>query len=298
MEPEILTEELHFKVPWGHVAAKAFGSPKDSPVLVVHGLMDNAGSFTRLISLLPRQFYYVCIDLPGHGYSSHFPHGVPLEFFNYVLCIKLVLQELGWKSCFCIAHSLGALLVYFYTYIYPGVIKKFVSIDTAMPRSYDGDLLKSRVIEEHQSTFDHSSNEENNVFSHEEIIYTLQARRKHYMKKEAAEAMFERSVTKVDGGYKFNRDPRLKIIPRPLFNSDQCVEYVIKETVPTLFIIASSTSPFISENGRREKLFEFIKRKKTIEFVVVEGNHDLHTNHPERIALIIERFLEKVISKL
>lgn len=298
MEPEIQTKELRFKVPWGHVAAKAWGSPKNSPVLLVHGLLDNAGSFTRLISFLPKQFYYVCIDLPGHGYSSHFPSGVPLDFFSYVLCIRYVLQELDWKSCVCIAHSMGAMFIYFYTYFYPGIIKKFVSIDTALPRSYDGDLLKSRIIEEHNSALDHLNNEENNVFSREEIIYALQAKRRHYMKKEAAEAMFERAVAKVDGGYKYNRDQRLRIIPRPLFSYDQCVEYLKKETVPTLFIVSSTLSPFLSEEGLREKLLEVVKRKKTIEFIVVEGNHDLHTNHPERIAPLIERFLEKVTSKL
>ncbi|XP_033224644.1 serine hydrolase-like protein 2 isoform X2 [Belonocnema kinseyi] len=298
MESEMKTEEIRFKVPWGHVAAKAWGSPKNSPVLVVHGLMDNAGSFSRLISLLPKQFYYVCIDLPGHGYSSHFPSGVPLNFFDYVLCIRFVLQELNWKSCVCIAHSIGAMIIYFYTYIYPGIIKKLVSIDTAVPRPYDGDLLKSRVIEEHNSALDHLNNEENKVFSREEIIYVLQAKRKHYMKKEAAEAMFERTVTKVDGGYKYNRDQRLRIIPRPLFNDKQCVEYLKKETVPTLFIVPSTLSQFLSEEGLREKSLEVVKTKKMIEFVVVEGNHDIHTNHPERIAPLIERFFENVTSKL
>ena len=41
----------------------------------MHGYMDNAGTFDRLIPLLPDKFYVVAIDLPGHGFSSHVPYG-------------------------------------------------------------------------------------------------------------------------------------------------------------------------------------------------------------------------------
>ena len=297
MKSKIQIKELRFKVPWGHVAAKAWGSPEDSAVLVVHGMMDNAGSFNRLIPLLSRKFYYVCIDLPGHGFSSHFPAGVPLDFFNYVLCIRLVLQELGWKSCLCIAHSLGALVTFFYTYVYPGIIKKMISIDTAFPKPFDDDLLKSRILELHETALDHLKGEDFRVFSREDVIFALQTRRKHYMKKEAAEELFERAVTEVDGGYKYNRDSRLKVIPRPVFSYEQCVHYMKKETVPTLFIVASTISEFLSEGRTREAFFEVIKRKKTVQFVVIEGNHDLHINNPERIAPLIQTFLE-MFSKL
>lgn len=116
---EFKTEELRIKVPWGFVAAKTWGSSKNYPILVIHGLMDNASSFDRLISQLPKSFYYVCIDLPGHGYSSHFPSSVPLKFLNYVHCIKFVLDELNWKNCASIAHSLGASMIHFFTYLYP-----------------------------------------------------------------------------------------------------------------------------------------------------------------------------------
>ena len=42
----------------------------------MHGWQDNAGSFDRLIPLLPRNHAYLAIDLPGHGLSSRIPNGM------------------------------------------------------------------------------------------------------------------------------------------------------------------------------------------------------------------------------
>jgi len=36
------------------------------PIVCIHGWQDNAGTFDRLIPLLPREFSYLAIDLPGN----------------------------------------------------------------------------------------------------------------------------------------------------------------------------------------------------------------------------------------
>ena len=49
-----LISELKLAVPWGHIAAKAWGSHQSPPVLCLHGWLDNANSFDRIIPLLPK----------------------------------------------------------------------------------------------------------------------------------------------------------------------------------------------------------------------------------------------------
>jgi hypothetical protein len=46
--------------------AKVWGPDDGVPVLAVHGLMDNAGSFDTLAPLLPPHVRLVCLELCGN----------------------------------------------------------------------------------------------------------------------------------------------------------------------------------------------------------------------------------------
>ena len=87
--------EVSIPVPWGAIAGKHWrgreASEEQGPQwLVLHGLLDNAGSFDSLMPLLtsalPRHSF-LCLDYPGHGLSSHLPPGMmyhPLECLRYI----------------------------------------------------------------------------------------------------------------------------------------------------------------------------------------------------------------------
>lgn len=53
--------------------AKWWGSKDKQPIIAIHGWQDNAGTFDPLVELLPTNLSILCIDLPGHGRSSHIP---------------------------------------------------------------------------------------------------------------------------------------------------------------------------------------------------------------------------------
>uniref|UniRef100_A0A8B9Z2W8 Serine hydrolase like 2 n=1 Tax=Buteo japonicus TaxID=224669 RepID=A0A8B9Z2W8_9AVES len=90
--------ELKFPVPWGHVAAKAWGPSEGYPVLCLHGWLDNANTFDKLIPLLPRDCYYVAMDFSGHGLSSHRPAGSPYHFLDYVSDVRRVAAAFTWNN--------------------------------------------------------------------------------------------------------------------------------------------------------------------------------------------------------
>jgi len=52
------------------VAAKVWGKPNNRPVLALHGWQDNAGTFDKLIPMLPQNLYVVCLDFVGKR-SNH-----------------------------------------------------------------------------------------------------------------------------------------------------------------------------------------------------------------------------------
>lgn len=285
--------EVQFSVPWGHIAAKVYGPPKEKKILMVHGILDNAGTFDRLLKLLPQEYQYVCIDLPGHGLSSPFPSGVPLNFFDYVYSVLLVLNALKWKTCIYIGHSFGAHMATYFSIMFPGRLEKIIALDGFLPFLI-GDLLS--YIQDIYKLDSYTNNSEA-LYTKEEVMYALRFKRMETLTTDAAEALFTRAVTKVGNLYRFNRDTRLRYVVRPLFTMEQHKEVLKKFSTKILIIITDSST-------RRDSLMYAVKEiisisdKSKFTVVNVSGNHDVHNNYPERVAPYVCEFLNDLQSKL
>ncbi|RMC03359.1 hypothetical protein DUI87_20555 [Hirundo rustica rustica] len=122
--------ELKFLVPWGHVAAKAWGHLEGDPVLCLHGWLDNANTFDKLIPLLPRGYYYVAMDFSGHGLSSHRPAGCPYHFLDYVTDVRRVAAALQWKRFTLMGHSMGGAVAGMFCFLYPEMVDKLILLES------------------------------------------------------------------------------------------------------------------------------------------------------------------------
>ncbi|NWX39784.1 SEHL2 protein, partial [Steatornis caripensis] len=119
--------ELKFSVPWGHVAAKAWGPSEGHPVLCLHGWLDNANTFDKLIPLLPRDCYYVAMDFSGHGLSSHRPAGCLYHLLDYVSDVRRVAAALQWRRFTLMGHSMGKWLLSFF--LYPEMVDRLILLE-------------------------------------------------------------------------------------------------------------------------------------------------------------------------
>ncbi|NXL51201.1 SEHL2 protein, partial [Podilymbus podiceps] len=119
--------ELKFPVPWGHVAAKAWGTPEGHPVLCLHGWLDNANTFDKLIPLLPRDCYYVAMDFSGHGLSSHRPAGSPYHFLDYVSDVRRVAADIVQCSAFPFLSY--CFISPQFSFLYPEMVDKLILLE-------------------------------------------------------------------------------------------------------------------------------------------------------------------------
>ncbi|KAK0181795.1 hypothetical protein PV327_004044 [Microctonus hyperodae] len=291
MESHKKSKELKLAMPWGHVAGIGWGSPRNNPVLLVHGTLDNAGSFTRLIQRLPENYYYVAIDLPGHGLSSHFSPGIILDFFNYILTIKYVLAQLQWNKCIYIGHSFGAQLGIMFSIVCPNTLTRIIAFDGLLPRVVTEKNLLSRIKEVNDSVLYHLTEKKTRLYTKIEVLDALQNRRQFTLNKQAALSLFERSVSMVGDMYKYNRDLRIRPFIYPNFSFNQYAELIKHLKLPVLAILATDSwfNLFLDDSDNLQSLKKALPNTCTI--VTVEGNHDVHNNNPERVISYVSSFL-------
>lgn len=187
-------------------SAKSWGDPSKKTALVLHGRLDNAGSFDDFIPLLPDSFYYICLDLPGHGKSSHFPEYVLLNVFNFVIAIKLTADYLKQEKYVLISHSFGAAVSMLFSRLYPQYVEKIVSIDPLIaPISADKfDQYLRKVFDENMDIEKKQATMKKPSYSEEEIIERVRnARWGEAISADAAKNMVDRS--KVPAG-KFSQN--------------------------------------------------------------------------------------------
>uniref|UniRef100_A0A8I5UIE1 Serine hydrolase like 2 n=1 Tax=Pongo abelii TaxID=9601 RepID=A0A8I5UIE1_PONAB len=160
-----LISELKLAVPWGHIAAKAWGSLQGPPVLCLHGWLDNANSFDRLIPLLLPDFYYVAMDFGGHGLSSHYSPGVPYNLQTFVSEIRRVVA--GKKQ------SVYFSAVWGFSCTFPEMVDKLTLLDTLLfpleSNEMENLLTYKRRAIEHMLQIE-ASQEPSHVFSLKQLL--------------------------------------------------------------------------------------------------------------------------------
>ncbi|XP_047596709.1 serine hydrolase-like protein 2 isoform X2 [Lutra lutra] len=208
-----MLSELKLAVPWGHIAAKVWGSQQAPPVLCLHGWLDNANSFDRLIPLLPKDFYYVAMDFGGHGLSSHYSPGLPYYQESFVSEIRRVVAALKWKHFSILGHSFGGAVGGTFSSIFPEMVNKLILLDTwpfaLDPKGIECVPTYRRGAMEHVLQVE-ASQKPRQVVSPEDMLQRFLKNNSH-LSEENARLLLQRGTTKVATGLMLNRDRRIAL---------------------------------------------------------------------------------------
>ncbi|KAI9034035.1 Alpha/Beta hydrolase protein [Hyaloraphidium curvatum] len=159
--PVLRPEEMRFSLPHGlSMAAQRWGAPplRDSDpdpaspgshrlnVILAHGHMDNAGTWTRMAPRLlkhlegartpsgkPIRTTLVAVDLLGHGLSDHHPPGADYSRVRWAADLVRVADALGWEKFALFAHSAGGEACVNVAVAFPKRVAALVLIDIDGP---------------------------------------------------------------------------------------------------------------------------------------------------------------------
>ena len=71
----------------------------------------------------------MAIDLPGHGFSSHYPPGMAYRFSDSFTAVRYAQEYLNWNKFALMGHSLGGAIAIWYSAIFSEDIDRLISID-------------------------------------------------------------------------------------------------------------------------------------------------------------------------
>ncbi|XP_036617653.1 serine hydrolase-like protein 2 isoform X1 [Trichosurus vulpecula] len=300
-----ILSELKLSVPWGHIAAKAWGSLKGPPVLCLHGWLDNANSFDRLIPLLPQTFYYVAMDFGGHGLSSHHHPGFPYYQLDFVNEVCRVVTALKWKRFSLLTHSFGGVIGSMFSCVFPEMVDKLILLESS-PFFLDtvemNNLLtyRRRSIE-HLLQVEAKQQRPPKVVRPEEMLQGF-LKNNIQVGEECGKLLLERGTTKVPGGLVLNRDRRLGLPQNHFeFLSKDQLAYFCKNIQARILLVRATDGYHYyrpmegsEEKQSLESVLNVLKvtLKERYQYVEVPGNHYVHMQEPQRVAGIISSFLQ------
>ncbi|XP_055251817.1 serine hydrolase-like protein 2 isoform X1 [Moschus berezovskii] len=298
-----LISELKLAVPWGHIAAKAWGSHQATPVLCLHGWLDNANSFDRLIPLLPKDFRYVAVDFGGHGLSSHYSPGFPYYNQNFVSEVRRVAAALKWNRFSLLCHSFGGTVGGMFSCIFPEMVDKLVLLEASPlvvdTNETDNLLTYKRRAIEHVLQVE-AAGKPAQVVSPEEMLQGFLKNNSH-VGEECGKHLLQRGATQVATGVRLNRDRRIAwpehcfdFISRELF-----MQYIKNLQAHVLLIKATEGYYAVRRvNDTDRELMVFVTSslksvlKERFQYLEVPGNHYVHMNQPQLVAGVISSFLQ------
>lgn len=282
------------------ISAKTWGHQMATQVLCLHGMQDNCGTFDRLIPLLRQEFYYVCIDIPGHGHSSHFYPGYRITLENYVLAVKRVIDYLEWTKFKCIGHSMGGMIASLFVSLYPNHIERLVMIDCAGPKSIhpqDTVQFMRQMCNDLLTIESKCKNRSPPSYTYEEALNIILTKRPSQLTRQSAEVLIKRSLkTNPNGQYSFSTDQRLKVDYNQMFSPMQQMAVIESIKCPVLYLRATENP--LQKNIGPKLVRKMYKSNPTVQVIKVNGNHDVHLNQPELIADLIDTFMISEHSKI
>ncbi|KAL6448469.1 hypothetical protein ACFW04_000406 [Cataglyphis niger] len=291
-------KEIQIPMPWGYISGKWWGPKELQPIVALHGRQDNAGTFDTLMPLMPDDVSILCLDMPGHGLSSHYPKNqFYYVYYDGIIFLRKVIKYFKWDKVKLLGHSLGGAISFLYAASYPDEVDILISLDIASPSVRDitktaamtGDYI-DKFLKYESLTLDNVP-----CYEYNEMIKIVEKAYEGSITKEGAEILMKRGMQQAytQGKYYFSRDPKLKVAILGMFSLDLVLEYASRIKCAYLNIRAVPGMKFEQPENYQKVLDNIKLVAKKFEYHEVKGTHHVHLNEPEKIAPIITNFLQK-----
>jgi pimeloyl-ACP methyl ester carboxylesterase len=106
------------------------GEKSKPPMMLVHGLGDDADTWAHLIPTLSQTHHIIALDLPGFGRSERPNRAYTLAFFENVVLELMDTQQI--PQAILVGHSLGAMICHTIALNHPERVTRLILLDGSL----------------------------------------------------------------------------------------------------------------------------------------------------------------------
>ncbi len=281
--------EISIRTRSSNLCALIWGDRSCIPVIAIHGWLDNAASFIPLSRHLSN-IHLVALDLPGHGKSEHRSGASAYHVIDYATDVLLAAEALGFETFSIIGHSLGAIVGATLAAGVPDRVERLVMIDGLGPMTEGAEKFPER-LERH---FAYAVRQSKGLKTFQSKAAAIKARQYGdavgKLRRNTAEALAERNLSRAGGGFQWATDPKL-LMPTPIYWTERHVLELLPHiqcesrlVLPDEGIVAG----WATSNRRQAAIAD-------LEIVYIKGKHHVHMDDPETVSFAIQPFMNRQI---
>ncbi|MDH5433939.1 MAG: alpha/beta hydrolase [Gammaproteobacteria bacterium] len=256
-------------------------------VFAFHGWLDNLVSFETVSTYMP-EIHLVAVDFPGHGHSDHLPPGFSYNFVDSLFLIDEVADHFNCKSVNLLGHSMGGAISTLYAAARPNRVNKVALIESIGPLTADD----SQVTELLRRAMNQRAIIKDKLKPvYENFAQALKARSEaSSIDEQLIKPLVERGLIKVEGGYTWRADSRLRITS-PVRMSESHLLMALKDIVAPILLIEADAG-LLQEKNLIDKRKENISELQT---EIISGGHHVHLEKPQICGKMISDFFLKSV---
>ena len=243
---------------------------KGSPIVLLHGFLENSKMWSTLIPALAQSNRVICIDLLGHGQTDCLSYVHTME--DMADAVHHVIQELKLKKGIFVGHSMGGYVALAIAELYPELVKGLVLMNsTAKEDTLERKGNRDRAILAVKQNYKNAiSMSIANLFSEanrEKLVNEIE-----WAKNEAFKTPLQ-GIIAAQEGMKIRKDREL-LLHTTLF--------------PKMLIL-----------GKKDPVLNYEEHKiqvenTTVELVTFNDGHMSHFENEEELKAVLLDFLKKV----
>lgn len=274
---------LNLTIPGFTIACKLWGNPNNPPIIALHGWLDNANSFDYLADYMSEEFYFIAVDLPGHGHSSHFPAGCYFHYTDALFTLMRIINALKLDKVHLLGHSMGAGLSSLAAGVAPERFLSLTLIEGLGPFSYPEETACKQLSAylDNLAKEDIQSSKGYNKLKDAALARSL----KGYVSFEIAKTLSERALIEKDGMYHWRHDRRL-LSPTPLRMTEEQILSCLREIQAKTYLLWASDGFKLDSIDIQVR----INAIKNLKIERLEGGHHIHMEQPETVSKLLIDF--------